>query len=97
MKPLTKKRVEWIDIFKGLAIVLMVIGHTTGLFNIMIYQFHMAAFFFITGYCSSSIKTKTFLKEIFDKFVSLILPLTSVFLIFIYGILKLWAHIGCHI
>lgn len=44
------EREKWIDIFKGMAIILVVIGHTTGNFNIYIYQFHIAAFFFISGY-----------------------------------------------
>lgn len=44
------KRIEWCDIYKGIMIILVVIGHATGQFNSWIYQFHMAAFFFISGY-----------------------------------------------
>ena len=47
-------RIEWCDIFKGIVIVLMVVGHCTGRFNSYIYQFHMAAFFFISGYVRKS-------------------------------------------
>lgn len=47
-----QERIEWIDIFKAIAIILVVIGHATGLFNRYIYQFHVAAFFFISGYVS---------------------------------------------
>lgn len=39
-------RVEWLDIMKGILIILMVVGHATGKFNGFIYQFHMAAFFY---------------------------------------------------
>ena len=45
-------RIAWIDIFKAICIILVVIGHSTGKFNHYIYQFHMAAFFFISGYTS---------------------------------------------
>lgn len=40
MKNVSQDRIEWIDIYKGLAIILVVIGHATGLFNSYIYQFH---------------------------------------------------------
>lgn len=60
-----EKRIEWLDIAKGIAIVLVVIGHvgssyfsagqqkTSWLFNFthkFIYSFHMALFMFISGY-----------------------------------------------
>jgi len=45
-----ERRIEWCDIFKGIVIVLVVVGHATSRFNQYIYQFHMAAFFFISGY-----------------------------------------------
>lgn len=52
------ERIAWIDIYKGLAICLVVIGHATGFFNLYIYQFHMAAFFFISGYAPQKEKPK---------------------------------------
>lgn len=42
-----KKRIEWVDIYKALGIILVVVGHATGAFNNYIYQFHMAAFLLI--------------------------------------------------
>lgn len=72
------KRIEWIDIFKALTIILMVIGHSTGLFNNYIYQFHMAAFFFISGYTAYLTK-KRVVETILNKFYSLILPLITMF------------------
>lgn len=48
-----KKRIEWVDIYKALGIILVVVGHATGAFNNYIYQFHMAAFFFISGYTTN--------------------------------------------
>ena len=69
-----KQRIEWVDIYKALAIVLMVVGHATGKFNGYIYQFHMAAFFFISG-ITANIEKKHFSELFFAKFFSLILPL----------------------
>lgn len=69
----TNFRIKWIDTFKGIMIVLVVIGHATGLFNSWIYQFHMAAFFFISGYLSD-IENKNGSKDIFKKFVSILFP-----------------------
>lgn len=67
------KRIEWIDIFKGIVIVLMVVGHATGLFNGYIYLFHMSAFFFISGYlCNFEKKDGIYI--ITNKFFSILLP-----------------------
>ena len=57
------KRIDWIDIFKGLAIILVVVGHSTGLFNAYIYQFHVAAFFFISGWVAKFDGTSLFVSD----------------------------------
>ena len=59
-----KKRIEWIDIAKGLLIILVVMGHVTSSYHAasmysnapllnfshqLIYSFHMPAFMFISG------------------------------------------------
>ena len=75
-----KKRIEEIDIYKGILIVLVVIGHATNYLNIYIYQFHMAAFFFISGFLST-IEKDGFIKFIYKKFMSLKLPLFTVFIL----------------
>ena len=49
-----KNRISWCDIYKGIVIILVVVGHATGKFNQYIYQFHMAAFFLISGYTGNS-------------------------------------------
>lgn len=67
-------RIDWIDIYKSFAIVLMVLGHATGLFNSMIYQFHMAAFFFISGY-TAKLENKSFVEVFINKFFTILLPL----------------------
>lgn len=50
-----KKRVEWIDIAKGFAMILVVIGHTAfstskqEILRAMIFSFHMPLFFILSG------------------------------------------------
>ncbi|WP_300791460.1 acyltransferase family protein [uncultured Acetatifactor sp.] len=85
------KRLEWLDICRGILIVFMVIGHSTGLFNKYIYQFHMAAFFFLSGYMSHPEK-RSFIRTFFDKFFSVLLPAIVTVL---FGLIVLWLlHLG---
>jgi Fucose 4-O-acetylase and related acetyltransferases len=72
----TESRIDWVDIFKGIMILLVVIGHATGKFNPWIYQFHMAAFFLASGYLST-IEKKNDISRILKKFMTLILPYLS--------------------
>ncbi len=83
----TPQRIAWIDVAKGLLIILVVIGHAlNGLISAdliapdglgdqayrLIYTFHMAAFFIISGYFSSlGIKKdkKSFLKKLVPNLV----------------------------
>ena len=46
-----KKRIMWIDIAKGLTLILVVLGHTlrTGFVRNMVYSFHVPCFFFLSG------------------------------------------------
>lgn len=74
------QRIRWVDIYKGLAILLVVVGHTTGLFNPYIYQFHMAAFFFISGY-TSKLGERGLVQTWAGKAYSIYLPYLSFFLI----------------
>lgn len=77
-----EKRIEWVDIYKGIAICLMVIGHVTGMFNQYIYQFHMAAFFLISGYTLKWEK-RGIIKMISKKTYSLLIPYFSAFIYFL--------------
>lgn len=43
-------RILWVDIFKAICIVSMVLGHSGAPFTTYIYLFHMPAFMFISGY-----------------------------------------------
>lgn len=74
------KRIEWVDIFKALVIISVVIGHSTGKYNMLIYQCHMAAFFFISGY-TTDLKKRGFFDLIWNKACTMLLPLISIFVI----------------
>lgn len=75
---LMKKRLMWLDILKGLLILFVVIGHATGKYNKYIYQFHMAAFFMVSGYTVDYSK-KSIVRFVFDRFVGLLLPFFTIF------------------
>ncbi len=68
------ERIVWIDIFKAVCIILMVVGHAWGGLNIYIYQFHMAAFFFISGYSTNTAR-KSLDTVVFNKARHLLVPL----------------------
>ena len=72
----SEKRITWVDVYKGLLILFMVLGHATGNFNGYIYQFHMAAFFFISGFLFH-VAEKGLLSTVGGKLYSLLLPLVS--------------------
>lgn len=87
------KRILWVDICKALAITLVVVGHATGQFNQFIYQFHLAAFFFISGYVAKQEK-QSFVSELMKRLYTLILPL--VILVFINAGIMAWLHSAGH-
>lgn len=50
---INKNRIEWIDIAKGIGIILVILGHLSQhgqTVRILIYSFHMPLFFFVSGY-----------------------------------------------
>ena len=49
------KRIEWIDVSKGITIILMMIGHYVpygSQVRNFIFAFHMPLFFILSGYCT---------------------------------------------
>lgn len=65
------KRIEWIDIAKGMAIILMVISHTipNNHFMTLIFSFHMPLFIILSGYTYKLPKNKSDLLYRFKKYV----------------------------
>lgn len=85
-----RERIVWIDVYKAFCIILVVIGHATGKFNPYIYQFHMAAFFFISGY-TARFEGKNLEQVVIDKARALLLPwFTMVVGIVLYRVLWAW-------
>ncbi len=72
-----KKRIEWVDVVKGMAVPLIILGHTaqSQLIISYVYSFHMPLFFLLSGYTSSrATNWKTFGKHILKDFCYLIIP-----------------------
>ena len=60
-KDCTGKRIEWMNVVKGLEIICVVYGHTIfkdELWRIWIYSFHMPIFFFLSGVTYRAITKK---------------------------------------
>ena len=81
-------RIKWIDIYKGILIILMVLAHTPGFYVKYIYAFHMAAFFFISGYTQNFDKSN-FIEFVKKKFKKLIIPFFVVNIIFYLFIISM--------
>lgn len=68
------KRVQWVDIVKGIAILSMIMGHSlTGapgetLLSLLIYSFHMPIFFIMSGFTTKVLDSK---KKILEKTIQL--------------------------
>ena len=79
------KRIEWIDVSKGIGIILVLIGHISlnGGLNKFIYSFHMPLFFILSGFTFNLAKKEKFIKNkynfgsIFCFFVIIIYILVS--------------------
>lgn len=68
------RRMDWVDISKGITIILMVVGHTRipTFLTAWIYSFHMPFFFFISGMLTNwNTDFRSFAKK---KSVSLLIP-----------------------
>lgn len=70
------QRLEWIDITKGFAIILMVFGHSSIPKSISnyIWSFHMPLFFIISGFLYNASKYKSPLSLIKKRYYTLIIP-----------------------
>jgi fucose 4-O-acetylase-like acetyltransferase len=71
------KRIGWVDIFRGLAIIAIVIGHSGSPIQIhhLVYSFHIAAFLFISGYTFNP--QKDLMTLVIDRTKRLLVPYFS--------------------
>ena len=73
-------RLVWLDVTRAILILFVVIGHSTGIFNGYIYQFHMAAFFMLSGY-TTHYERKSLGEFVFTKWMRLMQPFIYIFLV----------------
>ena len=86
-----KKRVEWIDMLRGLAIICVIIGHRqfgdSGFLSEYlepeIYSFHIPLFFFVLGLVFSISKFNNFREFLVRKLKTIIFPMVVFSLIYI--------------
>lgn len=80
---MNNERIKWIDILKGIGIILVVLGHSNWQFanatqtmfiQKYIYSFHMPVFFFLSGYLFVKDKYSNLKKFLFAKLKTLLLP-----------------------
>ncbi len=84
-------RNPWIDVAKGIAIILVVLGHTTipHFVSDFIWAFHMPCFFIASGWCTDWTKYK-FGEYVKRKFYSLIVP----FIVYSILVLLISCYLG---
>lgn len=68
-----ENRIFWVDITKGILIILIVLGHVfkDGIIRMCIFSFHVPAFFFLSGYCYKKYPNKEFLAR---KLKTIVVP-----------------------
>ena len=76
----SKKRIEWIDMLRGFAIICVILGHrqyggVAKLFGVEIYSFHIPLFFFLSGIVFSIKKNYTFKSFVVKKIKTILLPM----------------------
>lgn len=76
MTILETKRIDWVDVAKGITILLMVAGHTSipETISKYIWSFHMPLFFFVSGVFYSEKKYKTFSSLFKRRLFTLLVP-----------------------
>lgn len=81
-----EKRVLFIDIAKGIGIILMIIGHSLKLGSLKrntIFSFHMPLFIITSGFFY---KRKTFMNELKNLIINLLIPTMNIyFFVFLYS------------
>ncbi len=73
---MAKKRIQWIDFARGIAILAVIVGHTLGpytgqFFGSFIFAFHMPIFFVLSGYLYHQ---RTIIKEFKHSTINLLIP-----------------------
>lgn len=83
-----KKRIGYIDMAKGLAIILVIIGHisfTPELAKVLLYLFHIPLFFFLSGFTFSIAKYPSIRSFLLSKIKTIVIPF-FILNIFVYAV-----------
>lgn len=90
-----KKRIEWIDISKGIGILMVILGHDlvrNPIFLRMIWSVHMPLFFIIAGY---TFKKEKLFEQIKKSSKRLVLPyISAVIILMFFDIIFYWIKNG---
>lgn len=81
---LHKERIEALDIFRGIGIIFMLMGHIEigAGFDKYIHAFHMPMFFFVSGYFHKQDKYDSIIKLIFHEARTLLIPYAIFFVMY---------------
>ncbi len=84
LKSNIKKRIDWIDLTKGFAILLLIFAHCMEYYSVengikifllpLIYSFHVPLFFFVSGFLFNPSKQKNFFELLKKILKTIILP-----------------------
>lgn len=93
-----KTRIEWLDIAKGLGVLLVVIGHLWyecifPVINQIIYSFHMPMFFILSGFVFKK-GSSNFISFVLAKSKRLLLPTFVFFVLGVVGLFFFGEHSG---
>lgn len=91
------KRIEFIDTAKGVAICLMVFGHSgySGYLHQFIYAFHMPFFFLVSGLFLKLTNQSDFNQNLVKNFNQLIVPYVAMYILTIpFGLAFIYFHGG---
>lgn len=83
------QRLDWLDMAKGIGMILVVYGHSYGPNNRYIYLFHMPLFFILSGFLYND--QHSFLQFVIKKITTLYIPFAGWNFI-IMGIRLIWAN-----
>lgn len=83
-----KERISWIDVARGIGIILVIYGHTLGSsgHRYLIYSFHMPLFFFLSGLVFRSRSGETYKQSLMKDIKRIMIP----YFIFAFASLFLW-------
>ena len=82
-----RKRLVWVDIAKGIAIILMIIGHEiSGNIRTFIFSFHMPLFFILSGFTSGAVLTYSKWKSKLPKILEMLI--LAIFMIILLSVEK---------